>query len=95
MTFWDIYFPASAALVSTFVVKELYQIAIGFYLHKKQEKLRKEFEAKVESGEIDPMDFLTGIQGMGDMGEGGVPMSGMPQLPTASGGTNEGHGQYL
>ena len=53
--FWTIFWPVFAALVCAFVVSELVHIGVGFYVHKKQEKLREEFEAKVASGEIDPM----------------------------------------
>jgi len=92
--FWTIFWPVFAALVCAFVVSELAHVAVGFYVHKKQEKLREEFEAKVASGEIDPMSMMFG-------GAGGVPGMGdlPPGLPTASGngdGKSElSHGQYL
>ena len=96
MTFdWSIYWPVFAALVSAFGVTEFFHISVGYYLHRKQAKLREEFEAKVASGEIDPMQAMFG--GMGGppgMGmEGGLP----PGLPTASGsnGSELTHGQYL
>lgn len=89
MTFWVIFCPVFAALIAHFMVTELFNVALGYYLHKKQERLRKEFEAKVASGEIDPMSMM-----------GGFPPSGMgfpPGLPTASGEVETGvpHGQYL
>ncbi len=92
MSFWTIYWPMFAALSSIFAVTELFHVGVGYYFHWKQERLRAEFEAKVASGEIDPMQALLG-------GKGGPPgMEGFsPSLPTASGsnGNNLGHGQYL
>jgi hypothetical protein len=92
--FWTIFWPVFAALVGAFTISEGLQICIGFYAHKKNEKLRKEFEEKVASGEIDPMQMMFG-------GGGGVP--GMvdlpPGFPTASGNgeakSELSHGQYL
>ena len=92
--FWTIFWPVFAALVCAFVISELAHIGVGFYVHRKQEKLREEFEAKVASGEIDPMQMM-------GFGGGGVP--GMPDLPpgfpTASGNgeakSELSHGQYL
>jgi hypothetical protein len=91
--FWTIFWPVLAALICAFVFSELVHIGVGVYVHKKQEKLRKEFEAKVASGEIDPMQMM--------FGEGGAPgmMDLPPNLPTASGiGEDKpelSHGQYL
>ena len=96
MTFLDLYIPVLAALVSAFAISELFNFGLGYYFHKKQETARKEFEAKVASGEIDPMSMMFG-GGAGAMG--GMPgvMDVAPKLPTASG---EGSppivpGQYL
>ncbi len=94
--FWSIYFPVLAALVSSFAISELFQMGLGYYLHRKQTKLREEFEAKVASGEINPMEMMFGPDGPG--GFGGPSMPGMPPLPTISGeadGVNTAHGQYL
>jgi len=93
--FWTIYWPTFAALVSAFAVSEAFQIAVGFYVHKKNEKLRKEFEEKVASGEIDPMQMM-GFGGGMPPGMGGPGMMDIPPLPTASGNGSElSHGQYL
>jgi len=91
MTFWIIFCPVFAALIAHFMITELFNVALGYYLHKKQERLRKEFEAKVASGEIDPTSMLMG----------GFPSPGMDfpsGLPTASGEASApevSHGQYL
>jgi hypothetical protein len=94
--FWQIYCPVFAALVSAFGVTELFHIGIGYYVHRKQTKLREEFEAKVASGEINPMEMMFGG---GMPGMGGPGMMDIPQLPTASGnganGVDVSHGQYL
>lgn len=95
--FWTIYCPVFAALVSAFAVTEVFHICVGYYVHKKQEKMRKEFEDKVASGEIDPMSMLFGGGG-GMPGMGGPGMMDVSPLPTASGETDAarlGHGQYL
>ncbi len=92
MSFWVIYWPVFAALSSMFAVTEMFHMGMGYYFHRKQEKLRAEFEAKVASGEIDPMQAMLG-------GMGGAPgMEGFPpSMPTASGsnGSKLSHGQYL
>jgi hypothetical protein len=94
MNFWSIYCPVFAALVSAFAVSEIFQIGVGYYVHKKQEKFRAEFEAKVASGEIDPMQMMFGGGG-GMPGFGGPGMMDVPPLPTASGKVDQSHGQYL
>ncbi len=94
--FWQIYWPVFAAVVSAFGVSELFQMSLGYYLHRKQNKLREEFEAKVASGEINPMEMMFGAGGPG--GFGGPAIPGMPPPPTASGettGANRSHGLYL
>ena len=92
--FWTIFWPVFAALVAAFTISEGLQICIGFYAHKKNEKLRKEFEEKVASGEIDPMQMMFGAGG-GVPGMGELP----PGFPTASGNgeakSELSHGQYL
>jgi len=92
--FWTIFWPVFAALVSAFIISEGLQLCIGLYAHKKNEKLRKEFEEKVASGEIDPMQMMFGAGG-GLPGVGDLP----PGLPTASGNGEVkeelSHGQYL
>jgi len=90
--FWQIYCPVFAALVSAFTIWELFQISVSIYLHKKHEKIRAEFEAKIASGEIDPMSMMVGEGIPGGMGG---PMMGLPPLPTASGQQDTDHGQYL
>ena len=89
--FWQIYCPVFVALISAFMVTELLHFCLGYYLHKKQEKARREFEAKIASGEIDPMSMM--------FGGGGFGPPGMDfQLPTASGKADApgiSHGQYL
>jgi len=94
--FWQIFCPVFAALVSAFAVSEGFQMAIGYYLHRKQMRLREEFEAKVASGEINPMEMMMGMGGMPG-GMGGPGMMDIPPLPTASGGNGADltHGQYL
>ena len=90
MTFWTIYCPVFAALLSAFAVTEIFHFTLGYYFHKKQEKARKEFEAKVASGEINPMEMMFG---------GGFGPPGLDFPPTTSGEKPEGpsvsHGQYL
>ena len=90
MLFWDIFWPVFSAILASFTITELYNVLLGYYIHIKQERMRKELEAKVASGEIDPISLMTG----------GFPPSGMNfPLPTAASGevgTPEGsHGQYL
>jgi len=93
--FWQIFCPVFAALVSAFAVSEGFQMAIGYYIHRKQMRLREEFEAKVASGEINPMEMMMGMGGMPGMGGPGVDFP-HPPLPTASGnGADLTHGQYL
>lgn len=91
MTFWTIFCPVFAALVASFVITELVNVAIGFYIHRKQERVRKDIEAKIASGEINPLDLM--MSGMGSGADMGFP----PGMPTASGETKSGvtHGQYL
>ncbi len=95
--FWQIYWPVFAAIVSAFGVSELFSMGLGYYLHRKQTKLRAEFEAKIASGEINPMEMMFGPDGPGGSGgPGGMP--GMPPLPTTSGetpGANSIHGNYV
>jgi hypothetical protein len=95
MGFWSIYWPVFAALVSAFAVTELFHLSMGYYLHKKQEKLRKEFEDKVSRGEIDPMQMLFG-------GFGGPPsfaplptVEGTENVAVSAGKPDSGTGQYL
>jgi len=93
MMFWSIYCPVFAALVSAFVVTEVFHVGVGYYLHRKQEKLRAEFERKIASGEIDPLQMM--------FGAGGSPgiMEFPPGFPTTSGNEPNKpelmHGQYL
>ena len=92
MTFWVIFWPVFAALVSSFVVTELFNVVLGFYIHRKQERMRKDLEAKIASGEIDPISLLTG-QVASPPG-----MDFSPRLTTASGEVDApevSHGQYL
>ena len=91
--FWQIYCPVFAALVSAFLLSELVQGCLGWYLRRKYAKMREDFDDKVANGEIDPMQLM--LESMGGMGPGamGNPMT-PPPLPTASGQEN-GTGQYL
>ena len=89
MPFWDIFWPVFGAIMASFIITELYNVLLGYYIHKKQEHLRKEFEAKVASGEIDPTSMM-----------GGFPPPGMNfPLPTTASGEVDApevsHGQYL
>ncbi len=95
MSFWIIFNPVFAALLGMFVIKELFSIAVSYYFHRKQMRLQKEMEAKIASGEINPMEMMFGEGGM-PPGMGGPGMD-FPQLPTASGSNGAGvsHGQYL
>ncbi len=97
MGFSEIYWPVFSALISALVVSELFQMGLSYWIHRKQEKLREEFEAKVASGEIDPMQVMFGGSPMPG-GPGGPPMN-FPNLPTSSGNGANGadirHGQYL
>ena len=92
--FWEIFCPVFAALISAFTISELFQMGLGYCMHRKQMRLREEFEAKVASGEINPMEMVFGGGMPGGMNPG---MVDMPPLPTASGsnGTDLTHGQYL
>ncbi len=94
--FWQIFFPVFAAMIAAFAITELFQMGLGYYIHRKQSRLRAEFEAKVASGEINPMEMMFGPDGPGGFGGPGMP--GMPPPPTASGETNgvsNATGQYL
>lgn len=90
MTFWQIFCPVFAALISTFVFAELLNFGVRYYFHRKQKRVRKELETKIANGEIDPMDML--FEGF-DPSNFGYPPS------TISGNENNSarasHGQYL
>lgn len=94
LTFWQIYLPVFAAGVSSFIVAGSIHMSIGYYFHKKQQRHQKEFEAKVASGEIDPLGVMSG--GMFNMEEHEFPVDRFAR-PTVSGqkGPNDGTGQYL
>ncbi len=96
MSFWTIYWPVFAALGSILVVKEAIYFVLGLYFRRKQEKLQKEMEAKIASGEINPMEMMFGGGGgMPGMPGMAPPGSEVPQLPTTSGEETKGHGTYL
>lgn len=89
MTFWQIFWPVFAALLSSFVITETFHFGISYYMLKKQDKARKELEAKIARGEVDPMSMMFG---------GYSPAEFDLPLPTASGeklGSEASHGQYL
>lgn len=90
MTFWTIYCPVFAALLSAFLITEVFHFSLEYYVHKKQEKTPRELKARIASGEIDPMSMM--------FGEGSSPGRDFP-LPVASGdkpsGSEISHGQYL
>ncbi len=95
MTFGTIFWPVFAAFGAIFAIKEIIYFVLGLYFRRKQEKLHAEMEAKIASGEINPMEMLLGGGGMPGMQGMGPPGSEVPQLTTASGEETKGHGTYL
>ena len=98
--FFEIFCPVFAALCAKWVLQEAFHFSLGFYFHKKQaqaqEAARKDLEAKMASGEINPLEALFGGMGGGAPGMMEMPPGMMP--PTVSGATDKPeatHGQYL
>jgi hypothetical protein len=92
MNFWQVFWPVFSAMLSVLVIMEMYQLGLGYILRKKQDALRKDLEAKIASGEINPMAAMLGGAGFG----GNMPE--FPSFPTTSGQTNgedRGHGTYM
>ena len=92
MTFWQIFWPVFSALFAITVITELFQAGIGYYLHRKERLAREDWEAKVASGEVNPMQMM-----MANMGGMGPSPMGIAEDPTTSGSGGNGvnHGQYL
>ncbi len=91
MSFWMIFWAVLLALLAHFVIVETIGFLATRWLQRKQARLVAEFQQKIDSGELNPMDFVSGMPG-----EAGGGFPPFPQ-PTASGtlGTLEPHGQYL
>lgn len=96
--FWTVFWPTFAAFVGAYVVQELYQMALSYYLHRKQVAQRAEFEKKVANGEISPtemgMMFNGGGMGSGP-GMGNFPPGFSPTDSSENAPENEDYGQYL
>ena len=84
MVFGEIFWPIVTALIVAFLFEELFHLSLGYWFHKKQQRAALEFEAKVASGEIDPMKAMLSAAGM-------PPAS----MPTSSGTPEVPSGQYL
>ncbi len=95
MDFGTIFWPMFSALVAAFLVTQAFDFSVGYYFHKKQQKNRQEFEARVEKGEVSPAEMFA-------MSGGIVPgAQAMPGMPGAEGKKSENKpgnltiGQYL
>lgn len=96
MGFWSIFWPVFCALIGAFAVSELFHIGMGYIIHRKQERLRREFEEKVARGEIDPMSAMFG--GFSPMSFGGPGLPGVVgegKIEGAVAKDGDGTGQYL
>ena len=91
-SFWNIYYPVLAALISSVAVFETVHFGIGYLMHKRQAKKYLEFQEKVQSGEIEMPPEMMGPMMPGMMGS--YPFEIYPP-PTTSGGDSSGTGQYL
>jgi hypothetical protein len=83
------------ALVAHTILLGIVEFLAGKWLQKKQARLVAEFQQKIDSGELNPLDFVNGMPGMGGPGFPSFP-EGQPQ--SAVSGTldaHEPHGQYL
>ena len=92
-SFWSIYCPILAALLSSVVIFEAVHISLTRWLAKRQMKKLKKIQEKINSGEIS-MDDL------GEMFPGmimGAPMEVPYDIPVAASGTEPppAAGQYL
>jgi hypothetical protein len=93
MGFGEIYWPVACALLTIFIVTEIFHVIMGFWMHKRHERKMKEAEATMRAQGIDPMmaAFLGGA-GMGlppgppSETSPGVPETGGPEL---KGGKND------
>jgi len=90
LNFGDIFWPVIAALLSSTIILEAVSFGLRYHQFKKQEKLYREMERKMASGEIPP-EALGPM--MSDFGSIKLPMN-YPRdnnHPTTSGG----YGNYL
>jgi hypothetical protein len=96
MSFWVIFLAVSAALLVHTILAWSAEFLIAQYLQKKQARLIAEFQQKIDSGELNPLDFVNGTPGSGGAG---LPPFPLPRpSTTVSGGTlteHREHGQYL
>ena len=84
--FWDIYWPVLAALISSVVVFEAFQLGLSYYITKNQMRKYAEFQEKVQSGEIEVTP---------EMLESMMPGVGAPPFDLRPTTISGGHGQYL
>ena len=96
LSFWDIYFPIVAALITAVMLSEIGHFALNYYYAKKQAEKYLELQEKIKSGEIEiPPEILSQMEGSPFGGQMGM-FPGM-MAPTQSGPTTSGEspGQYL
>ncbi len=97
MDFGTIFWPLFTALITAYLVTQGIDFVIGYLFHKKQLRNRKEFEARMERGEVSQAEMFAVTGGM---------MPGMQMAPGSASsedekseetpeGVNIGHGQYL
>lgn len=100
-SFWDIYCPVLAALVSATIFFEIIHFGLAYFHAKRQAKKTQEWEDKLKAQGIDPsqmgiMDLFGGQYGGAPFPMGGVDIPPVPSSGTDGGYANhEGHGQYI
>jgi hypothetical protein len=96
MTFWSIFWPALAALLSWAVIMEIFQFAMHYWADKKRAQkiaeLQERWNELKEKGEMPPMDMLANFL-PADMNQYAPPHP--PLLTTSGEADQEPHGQYL
>lgn len=95
MGFWDISLPIFGALLAHSLVMELISFGFQAYFMRKQAKMVEEVEAKVASGEINPMEIMAKQFGSKHPGMwSGRATTASGTVHASDGGPLE-HGQYL
>jgi hypothetical protein len=96
LSFWDIYLPVLTAILSSIALFELAHVGLSYLYTKHQMQKYLDFQAKVQSGEIEMPPELLGQMGGSPLGGHMGMFPGA--MPPGQGGTTvsgEGPGQYL